>query len=135
MLFRSFKKAITTTTVDGDPEETRRRTELTRYVDRSLVLRPSLANCLDSVLEEIERQSQELLAKSTAARFVDKAEDSGEVVRLVERLGEAITHYQVSENWFVASNMTHRWTDIATASDLRSNHQPHCEHPPVFSTF
>ena len=28
-----FKKAITTTSVDGDPEEKRRRTELTRYVD------------------------------------------------------------------------------------------------------
>ena len=116
-----FKKAITTATVEGDPEETRRRAELTRYVGRSLVL-PDLANHLDSVLEEIERQSQELLAKSTAVRFVDKAGDSGEVVKLVERLGEAIAHYQVSKSWFVASNKTHRWADIATTSDLRSNH-------------
>ena len=82
-------------------------------------------------MEEIERQSQELLAKSTAVRFVDKAGDSGEVVKLVERLGEAITHYQVSENLFVAPNATDRWKDIATASDLLSNHQPHCEHLPV----
>ena len=80
---------------------------MARYVSQSLVL-PSLVNRLESVLEEIERQSQELLAKSTAVRFVDKAGDSGEVVTLVERLGEAITHYQVSESWFVASNIVNR---------------------------
>ena len=93
---------------------------------------PGIANRLDSALEEIERRSQELLAKSTAARFVDKAGDLGEVVGLVERLGEAITHYQVSGNWSVASNTTNRWTDIATASDLRPNNEPHCKHLPVF---
>ena len=62
---------------------------------------------------------------------MDKAEDSGEVVKLVGRLGEAITHYQVSENWSVASNTTHRWTDITTASDIQSNHQPYRQHLPV----
>ena len=122
------------TTIDGDPEETRRRTELTRYIDRSLAL-PGLADTLYSVLEEIERGSRELLAKTTAARLVEKAGDSREVAKLVERLRDAITHYQVSESRFVASNTTHRWTDIATASDLRSNHQPHCEHFPVYLHF
>ena len=74
-----------------------------------LITRPTgLANRLDSVLGEIERRSWELLAKNAGARFVDKAGDSGEVVRLVEQLGEAITYYQVSENWFVASSTTHR---------------------------
>jgi len=42
-----------------------------------------------------------------AALFVDKRRDSGEVVKLVERLREAITRYQVSEDWFVASNATY----------------------------
>ena len=38
------------------------------------------------------------------ARFVDKGGDSNEVVKLVERLQEAITRYQVSRNRIVASS-------------------------------
>jgi hypothetical protein len=72
-----------------------------------------------------------IAGKGTAARFVDKGEDSGEVARLVERLREAITHYQVSENFDRVEYYSHRRTDIATASDLRPNHQPHCEDFPV----
>jgi hypothetical protein len=68
---------------------------------------PTLINGLRSALEEIEKRSRDLLAKGTAARFVDKGADFGEVARLVERLREAITHYQVSESRFVASSLTH----------------------------
>jgi len=50
------------------------------------------------VLEEIEKRSQTLLEKGKATRFVDKGRDSGEVVKLVERLRDAITQYQVSED-------------------------------------
>ncbi|KAF9643346.1 hypothetical protein BDM02DRAFT_3191803 [Thelephora ganbajun] len=71
-----FRQNITTT-IEGDPEETGRREELT------------------SALEEIEERSRELLTKGTAARFVD--EDSGGVARLVERLREVIAHYQISQ--------------------------------------
>jgi len=49
-------------------------------------------------LKEIEKRSQALLEKGKAARFVDKGRDSGEVVKLIERLRDAITHYQVSED-------------------------------------
>ena len=61
-------------------------------------------NGLRSVLEEIKKRSNELLGKGEGARFVDKGRDSGEVVKLVERLRGAVTRYQVSEDWFVASN-------------------------------
>jgi len=56
------------------------------------------ANPLHSVLEEIERRSQALLEKGKAARFIDKGRDSGEVVKLVKLLQDAITRYQVSED-------------------------------------
>jgi len=66
------------------------------------------------VLEEIEKQSQALLDKAKAPRlidkaalFVDKKRDSGEVVKLVERLRDAITCYQVSEDWFVTLDTTY----------------------------
>ena len=90
-----FKQNITTTTIDGDPGETGRRKELARYAHRSSPSPTSLSD-LRSTLEDIEKRSQALLAKGTAARFVDKGGDSGEVVKLIERLQEAITHYQVS---------------------------------------
>ena len=89
------------TGIDGDPQETWRRTELTRYARRLLALLV-LANGLHSTLEEVEKRSQELLAKSKAARFLDKAADSGDAAKLVERLREAIAHYQVSNNCAVA---------------------------------
>ena len=46
-----------------------------------------------------------LLAKGTAARFVDKGGDSDEVVKLIEQLQEAIAHYQVSNHMVVASSI------------------------------
>ena len=58
----------------------------------------TLTNGLRGALEKIEKRSQELLAKGTTAQFVDKSADSGEVVKLIDQLREAITHYQVSEH-------------------------------------
>ena len=81
-----------------------------------------------SALEDIERRARQLLAKGTAARFVDKAGDSGEVVRLVERLQEAIIYYQVSGSYFsFATNTTRRRKGVPTTSDLRPNHRPRRE--------
>jgi len=54
-------------------------------------------------LEEIEKQSQALLVKGVAARFIDKGEDSKEVGKLIEQLREAITYYQVSGYHIIAS--------------------------------
>ena len=54
-----------------------------------------------SALEEIGNRSQALLDKKTTARFLDKAEDSQEVVTLVEQLRTAIVYYQVSGNYMM----------------------------------
>ena len=68
---------------------------------------PTFVNGLCSALEEIEKRSLELLAKGTATGFVDRKGDSREVVVLVERLREAIAHYQVSKNCLVSTSMIH----------------------------
>ena len=106
-LLRRFKQNFTAGASDGDQAEKHRRSELSRCVRRSPGI-PTLANGLLSTLEEIEKRSQKLLEKGTAARFLDKGEDSKGVAKLVERLREAITHYQVSEDCFFASSPTHR---------------------------
>ena len=92
-----FKKNITTTTVDGDPEETKRRMELTKYVHR-LITAPVIPNLRCSTFKIIENISYDWSAKSAVARFADKGEDSKMVARLVERLREAIVCYQVGNH-------------------------------------
>ena len=77
--------------------------ELIRYACR-LLTTYTLINCLCSVLKDIEKQSQALREKGGAARLLDEAEDSKEVVKLIEQLQEAIIHYQVSEDWIVVLN-------------------------------
>jgi hypothetical protein len=56
------------------------------------------SNLVFSTLKEIGKQSHALLEKKKAARFLDKAKDSQEVVTLVEELRSAIVYYQVSGN-------------------------------------
>ena len=102
-LLERFKQNVGVTTTDGDQAEKPRRSELYKYARQSLTPH-ILVNGPFSALEEIERRSRALLEKGIAARFVDKGEDSKEVARLIERLREAITHYQVSECYSIASN-------------------------------
>jgi uncharacterized membrane protein YcjF (UPF0283 family) len=49
-------------------------------------------------LEAIAQQTQTLLAKEKWTRFLDKAQDAQEVVRLVEQLRQAILIYQVRQD-------------------------------------
>ena len=88
-----------------------------------------LANLLCSTLERIERRSQELLAKGTAARFVDKSADSGEVARLVDELREAITHYQVSKTVLMCR------VRLTTQDRFRNNKRSTNESPTSVSVF
>ena len=81
-------------TSDGDRAEANRRLELSRYDCWFFGTTFALVNHLRGTLERIERCSQELLAKGTAAPFVGERADSEE---LVDELRETITHYQVSE--------------------------------------
>jgi len=53
-------------------------------------------------LKGIEKRLQALQSKGVAARFVDKDKDSNAVVKLIERLQEAITNYHVSGYKIVA---------------------------------
>ena len=91
----SFKQSVTTTTIDGDPEETSRRRGLLRYVC-TLTTALATPNGRRSAFGKIEELSQKLLAKGAIARFVDKDGDSKMVARVIERFREAIMCYQVS---------------------------------------
>jgi hypothetical protein len=89
-----FKQHISTTTVDGDLEETNRREDLARCasIDYSSVSTP---NCRPRTFKKIEEESYKMSSKNAFARFADKAQDSNMVASLVEQLREAIISYQV----------------------------------------
>ena len=91
-----FKQNITTTIVDGDPEETNRRIGLARcvHVLRLTVIMTATAS-RRRTFKQVEELSDKLSAKSAFIRFVDRGEDSKVVARLIERLREAIVCYQV----------------------------------------
>ena len=74
-LLEGFRQNITLATIDGDQVEKQRRSEVSRYVRRSL-LTLTLADGLLSVLEEIEKQSRELLEKGAALRVFNKVQYS-----------------------------------------------------------
>jgi hypothetical protein len=79
---------------DGDREEVERRSQLARFV---LYLEPPaypIATLYRS-LEEIGTRSLALSGKKRLSRVLDKTQDSQEVVKLVEKLRQAILVYQV----------------------------------------
>ena len=129
-----LKQSITTSTVDGDPEETKRRSELARCVHK-LTTAPTTPNCRSSTFEKIEQLSGKLLAKGTVARFLDKGGDSNVVAKLIERLREAIVCYQVGDcsTPVPVPSVVDRGTDFTTTSDVLSNHSSRSNVFPIVS--
>lgn len=105
--------------VDGDPTETERREELTRYVSRPLAT-STLVNGLRSALEVIAKESDVLLEKAKTAQFMDRDAYSGRVARIIETLRRVVTRYQVSENYLVASSTTHAGGQISQQPAIRN---------------
>jgi hypothetical protein len=80
---------------DGDHEEIERRSQLAKFVLCLAPLTCSIITLYRS-LEEIGMRSLALSRKKKLARVLDKTRDSQEVVKLVEKLRQAILVYQVS---------------------------------------
>ncbi|KAF9645787.1 hypothetical protein BDM02DRAFT_3189409 [Thelephora ganbajun] len=74
---------------NNDREEMERRSQLARS------------------LEDIEARSLALSEKGKIARVLDKTRDSGEVIRLVEKLRQAILIYQVSQQQSIYNQVVH----------------------------
>lgn len=100
---------------DDDEEEVKRRSQLAKFVSRSksyLKLTPNRS------LEDIEKRSLALSEKGKAARFLDKAQDSQKVIRLVEELRQAILIYQVSSRHCQIWKSLTSGTGVATAINI-----------------
>ena len=92
---KKLQETLARVNPDDDPEEIERRSHLARSATPlSSLPRPQLI--LDRSLEDIGARSLALSEKKELARIIDKARDSGEVTKLVERLRQSILIYQVS---------------------------------------
>jgi len=81
---------------NDDRDEVERRSELEKFASWPKFLVYSQLTPDYRSLEDIEKRSQVLSKKEKGARFLDKTQDSGEVVKLVEELRRAVLVYQVS---------------------------------------
>src|SRR5882757_6421817 len=81
-------------------------------------VRPKFILCVRS-LEDIETRSLTLSEKGKVARVLDKAQDSGEVIKLIEKLRQAILIYQVSVKHRQGRKSLRHATDVATAVNIR----------------
>ena len=90
-----LKDGVVTTSVDGNREEAERREQLTMFAITFLLLCPLNPTVRARTLERIEKKSRMLLNKGKGAKLLDKKQDSGMAVKLVEELRQAILFYQV----------------------------------------
>jgi len=92
---KKLQESLAKVNPDDDREEVERRSQLAKSVYCLAPLsHPELT--LDRSLEDIGKRSLALSEKGKVARVLDKSQDSQEVIKLVEKLRQAILEYQVS---------------------------------------
>jgi hypothetical protein len=90
-----LEMTLVKTNPNDDPDEVERRARLARFASCSPPLVLAKLTPHDSDLEDIGKRSLALSEKGKIARALDKIRDSGEVIKLIERLRQAILLYQV----------------------------------------
>jgi len=85
---------------DDDRDEVERRSQLAKFVSCLEFLVHSKLILYDRSLEEIGARSLALSEKGKVARVLDKTQDSGEVIKLIEKLRQAILIYQVGVRYY-----------------------------------
>ena len=85
------------------------------------------SNFVCSVLEDTGKRSQTLLEKKGITGFLDKAEDSQEVVKLVEQLRTAIAYYQVSGNYVAWTRANAHGPALTATVDIQSDREAGCK--------
>lgn len=80
---------------NNDRDEVERRLQLAKFVYCIVPLFRAKLIIYGREMEEIGARSLALSTKGRTARVLDKTRDSGEVIKLVEKLRQAILVYQV----------------------------------------
>ena len=111
---------------DDNPEEVERRSQLAKFVYRPESLSHRRLT-LDRSLEDVGKRSLALSEKGKVARVLDKKQDSQEVIKLVEKLRQAILEYQVSAGNRQCWKSLTRVVGITTAVNIQPGRPVDCE--------
>jgi hypothetical protein len=89
----------------------------------------------DRTLEDIGKRSLAMSEKGKIARVLDKARDSGEVIKFIERLRQAILIYQVGIRLCWSRKKLTRGTGVTTTVNIQSSHPIDGGFPPLVFEF
>jgi len=104
---------------NDDREEVERRSQLAKFAPYLEYLVHPTLTLHDRSLEDIETRAQALLAKGKVTRALDKKQDLGEVITLVEKLRQAILIYQVSVRGDSTWRLLTPGTDVTATVDIQ----------------
>ena len=116
---------------NDDCDEVERRSELAKFVSRLRSLAHSKLIYHDRSLEDIGTRSLALSEKGKVARILDKAQDTGEVVKLIEQLRRAILIYQVTIKYCQGRKSLTSGTDVTTTVIIHPGRPIDCEFLPL----
>ena len=131
-----LQESLAKVSPDNDREEVERRSQLAKLVSHlAPLLRQRLT--LYRSLEDIGMRSLALAGKGKLARALDKAQDSQEIIKLVEELRQAILVYQVStrDGDSHSRESSTRGTGVTTTVDIQPGRPIECEFPPLIVDF
>ena len=114
--------SLTNVNPNDNPEETERQSELARFALRTAYLAHQKLTVYRS-LEHIRRRSLALVEKAKVKRFLDKPQDSQEVVGLMEKIKQAIIIHQVRARHRQNRRSLTRGTDVTTTVNIRPGRQ------------
>ena len=117
-----LEATLVKTNIDDDHEEVERRARLARSALRSSPPAPTGLTSYDRDLEDIGKRSLALSEKGKVARALDKKRDSGEVIKLIEKLRQAILVYQVSARLYLSPKPLTCGTGVTATGDIQPGH-------------
>jgi hypothetical protein len=103
-----------------DRDEVERRSELAKFVSLLGYFVHSTLIHYDRSLEDIGTRSLALSEKGKVARILDKAQDTEEVIKLIEQLRRAILIYQVTIKHCEGLQLLKCGTDVTTTVVIHS---------------
>ena len=104
---------------DDNREEVERRSQLAKFASYLEFHHPPKLILYDRSLEDIGTRSLTLSEKGKVARVLDKTQDSQEVIRLVEKLKQAILVYQVSVRRRQSRKLLTCGADVTTTVNIQ----------------
>ena len=132
---KKLEVTLVKTDIDDDHDEVERRAQLARFALRLSPLASMRLTFYNRDLEDIGKRSLALSEKGKVARALDKNRDSGEVIKLIEKLRQVILVYQVSTRLYLSLKPLTCGTGVTATGDIQPSHPIDRTSLPLISAF